>query len=1838
MHNKRMSSWMRLSRATQVFVVSLVALGVLAVVLVAVDYVRTKTHSFSWQFSYDDNNRLTKATDPAGRDTRMRYEPDTAKRLRKVLRAQTEGPTVSREFDEQGRLERMTDGAGEVSYGYDELGRINRVQRQGTPATAYAYDTRDRVTRLEVGDFYRIDYVYDFLGRLESMKTPAGMIRYEHLTDQGKVVRTLPNGVKTIWEYEPNGRLQQITHTNGRNVILAEYTYQYRADGLIEAVRERSGTGEFKRSYEYDVVGRLIKASGPHGQQQSYDYDPVGNRVTAAASGQPPETYAYDWVGRLTAVNGKPAEHDGAGNLTSMQLAGTTLKYRHTQDGQLAEVLGGKAAYRYDGDGNLIARKAGALETTFIPDSLASTWRPLAMGGEGARRTLLIWEGATPTVRIRDGKPEYLLQDHLGSVRLVVDAQGQIINQSDYDPFGTSVDRAAATELSPGFAGLFWDPVASVYLTRARAYSPGLGRFLQIDPALRAPFGSPKHLSLYAYCGGDPVNAIDIDGAAPVSVDSRKVWWDTFWNESRQNVLDTLDPTRAKEALAMYSAEHLANARGSGVAAGLTATALDIIGGYIPGKPASENQAKAQLAWSLAFTGGGLIFAKAAEAIDALSFGQTAGSLMINARDGDLKGALLDLTSMGFHLGNRRLAQLFPPGYQHELPFTTAAANKEKWFRTLQHVEPASALFSWGQIADSQRDTLGSLFTFGMGQFLNFVGKDSNWIGANRGGGEFSRPWQKDSLGRFPLGDTNVGITGKAGQADKNLRWDQAAKWHDTQDYVNWHAAKGTEVKVPWGNGQFKYFTSRGKESSDHDREVVQFAMGWRSDYPITDSPRTSQPVDLAVLRQKYPVATDPSHMAPTNVGGVYLSGAGQSLAGIGLLDGIARDRNGNLVLLGKDGVAIKLPPLRLDDIVTIFRSVYLYGEGPTVTIDPKPGNPSGPEMIIQHGKATENTYVGWVLYQADRLMKGYTLGEDNITKQKVVSAITDYDKVSDTIFFGGEDQEQMRKGGHWERFWIVPAEAWRVVGAKSELTLLDVPLKVRTQTMKWQNGKLVDDPDATSSPGALAFTEWFKKNYDIVAGEHFLAPPSESGITVPVPVFTELRRFALLTAIAEKLRDQGVPLPFWMREYEVRPVPFEKVTPSHTVTRKNKSGLVARVFGGVRLSPADEDVRNFTSPADLSGLPKADVDRVRAKLNLAGALENVVGTLAVPVEPLHVRTFTNQSTSYQTVSIPGAETKAFAPNRLDVVDLAAPVEGGEPIRLVRSYNSFFNPAGPWGKGWALDLPRLNPIQVPVHRTDKRVDYQIAYELITPLNSLYARFLRVDTVPALNGSRLQVPDQIGEFFGIADDRPTFLSGPVLKLIRKDGGVWYFSKSGALVATEQHGVRVVYERAENGRLTRVVGLRGREAVAFIELRYNGAGQIESAKAKGGKRELAVQYEYDASGLLSGVVSDSGRLGYRYQDSFITEVTQRARGGDSKQTKDTIQRRFEYGPHGTLTTEVGPDGARTEYRVTSDSASRSVVATYGDKTSLSDFRRYDLASRPVEARHSDGTKVSWSYPQAGGMVMDLTQYDGRKVRLTESADQRSRTVELGPTRKLVNRYDAAGRLTSMDENGQCLLRQEWSSDGRLLVAASETSAANLEYDRDGLVSKVIVAPPRERGTFKVWQATRLDSAGRAVEVTDYRGLQALMDYTDTGELRSTVIKREGKSYSLQIVRDDAGRIRDVKSSSGTLQYSYDPDGLPAKLEVEVAGRNSVLEWKSGLLQKVRQFDGGQFAVAYYEDGKRAGLPREIVTPNRLALAYEYNASNQVSQVVVGSMYRLLLDYGANGLLVGWSYLPH
>ena len=1617
------------------------------------------TDNISWQREFDEKDRLTKLIDPAGSETTYSYSSDSSGKTI-VTKTNDEGNTVKLEFDERDLLKSMKDGHGLVEYQYDDFGRLIQVQREGDPAIQYKYDIEDRITSQVVGDFYLVSYTYDFLGRLSAINTPAGTISYEYQTGQGQVIRELPNGVKTIWEFKANGQQLKTTHIGQNDFLLAEFRYQYRPDGLIEAIAEENQSGENIKYFEYDKVGRLIHAFDQSGNDYKYEYDRLGNRLQATSQDGEKQVSKYDWAGRLISLNGNECSHDAAGNLNMISFGGSKMNYQYNQGCQLINV-NNEVFYKYDGDGKLIERQVEGEITKFISNPLSDYWQPLVMENKSDGKTLLIWDRNTPLIIIRNGNPEYILTDHLGSARLFVDEQGKVERYIDYDPFGEPEYQDDGNELIMGFSGLFYDPNAKLYLTRARAYNPNSGQFMQIEPQQRIPYGSQKNLSLYAYCGNDPVNFIDLNGCWPYWVWGPENWAWQYLQLSKDDF------------------------------------------NYFWKTPTRND----------------VIFQIMDNAVNKSQY------------RGDYKQA--------FHLAKTWRFNL----ESYKLDNPTAKI-------------PTAAEF---QIAENT-------------MFARY----------------------------FPVAAIGVPL------------------W----SYRHYKGERSGGTITP---------SSYGFQGETWERQTWKTVV-----YPIIGGIQGA----VKYINEYICPHAHSAEITPSTVGGVYLGGAGQAFKGIGQIEGLSIDANNNLILISKKGDQIDLPPMRLDDIVTVFRSVYIYGEGPTVTIDPNPEDPENSAMIIKHGKATENTYVGWVLYQADRLMKSYMLGVDNISSQDLISNVPGYNDVLNSIYFGDGVSNTSKHEGKWERFWIVPAEVNQFIADSDNLTIFDVLLKLKTQVMKWENGVLVDDSLGKSSVGAKNFTDWFTREYDAIAKEQYLLPPSGSGRNEPVPVFAELRQIAVITALAEKMRDQGIAMPFWMRDYEVGQVQFEKYTPGMQVTR-TKRNTKAHIFGGVSLSINSKEVKQFTSIADLNQLPDEERMNGAKSLKNANTLSTAILEYNSQTAPLQDKKFEIENESYQTVQIPGSATKALAPCRIEEVDMIIPIPGGKDIRLQRNFNSFFNPKDIWGQAWTMNLPRLEKVRIPIERSGNNKTYKTGYELLTPLNSMYVRFSDVKKVPLLY-TQLQVPDTECNFFGLADSNPNFLTNPTIELIGKNGESWHFTEDGDLIAIEKDGFRKVYLRNQNGDVKQILGFLGKNLMASINLNYNSLNRIESAT---GKNELGdeqtVNYEYDSEGRLSEIISAKGKLGYDYEKCWISEVSwQDSTGLVVDQNSDKIVlRHFEYNNNGQLIAECDENEKRVDYAITTNDKKTTLKINQPEDSTRTLSYSYDSSFRPLETCYEDGAQVAWTYPENGGKSIEFIDVDGEKTHIVESADRTKRTIEVSKQPIVTEIYDQAGRLTQLNINDQNLIRQQWSPYGNLQSLETENCVLMPQYDDDGLTEIITLVPPGSGDQFEKWQTINLDFVGRPVKIEDYYGLQMAIQYDKKGEISEFITERDGKNYGYRFSRNDDGQVETVQSSWGNEQYTYDSTGALSKLIIKKTGpqneEQALIEFDSGRLHRVVQFDGGQMEISYNDEGLLSDLPSQIKCPNGLKLNYSYNLSGNLDKIIIGDHRQVRLYQDDKGRIIGYRF---
>lgn len=104
----------------------------------------------------------------------------------------------------------------------------------------------------------------------------------------------------------------------------------------------------------------------------------------------------------------------------------------------------------------------------------------------------------------------YFVTDHLGSVRAVVNDEGEVLERNDYYPFGSRWDDGLLSDNRYRYNG----KEAQAFLNNpyldygARQYDSDGAVWLGTDRLSELYY----HIGSYAYCANNPINAIDADG------------------------------------------------------------------------------------------------------------------------------------------------------------------------------------------------------------------------------------------------------------------------------------------------------------------------------------------------------------------------------------------------------------------------------------------------------------------------------------------------------------------------------------------------------------------------------------------------------------------------------------------------------------------------------------------------------------------------------------------------------------------------------------------------------------------------------------------------------------------------------------------------------------------------------------------------------------------------------------------------------------------------------------------------------------------------------------------------------------------------------------------------------------------------------------------------------------------------------------------------------------------------------------------------------------------------------------------------------------------------------
>ena len=108
----------------------------------------------------------------------------------------------------------------------------------------------------------------------------------------------------------------------------------------------------------------------------------------------------------------------------------------------------------------------------------------------------------------------YLHTDALGTPIAVTDVAGNVIETSEYSPYGHLLNRPGGD--GPGYTGHVWDSATGMTYMQQRYYDSMLGLFLSADPVVAYESG-PEQMHRYRYAKSSPFRFVDPDGRCAAS-------------------------------------------------------------------------------------------------------------------------------------------------------------------------------------------------------------------------------------------------------------------------------------------------------------------------------------------------------------------------------------------------------------------------------------------------------------------------------------------------------------------------------------------------------------------------------------------------------------------------------------------------------------------------------------------------------------------------------------------------------------------------------------------------------------------------------------------------------------------------------------------------------------------------------------------------------------------------------------------------------------------------------------------------------------------------------------------------------------------------------------------------------------------------------------------------------------------------------------------------------------------------------------------------------------------------------------------------------------------------
>jgi RHS repeat-associated protein len=480
------------------------------------------------------------------------------------------------------------------------------------------------------------------------------------------------------------------------------------------------------------------------------------------------------------------------------------------------------------------------------------------------------------------------------------------------------------------------------------------------------------------------------------------------------------------------------------------------------------------------------------------------------------------------------------------------------------------------------------------------------------------------------------------------------------------------------------------------------------------------------------------------------------------------------------------------------------------------------------------------------------------------------------------------------------------------------------------------------------------------------------------------------------------------------------------------------------------------------------------------------------------------------------------------------------------------------------------------------------------------------------GRPIKALDALGNESGIEYDN----AGNPTLLKKADGAVSrrIYSETGDLIeSTDWAGKKTQYARDELGRMIQRIDPNGR----IVLRKYDALGRIIECSYGDGKK---VGYAYDVGGNLVKVTS-TAESPVLYKYGACRRLLEKSFGNG-------LVRRYSWGSEPDRLERVTNElGEKYEFRY--DACDRVISETGFD--GLTTSFKYDASGRCISKTNPAGQAIRWELDPLGRMLKETagdeapTEFEYDKAGRICSARNAWSTIRF--------ERDPAGRILKEEQNGFAIARTFGPMSEVLSLDSDAGAHFAYAYDANGLVARI---DANGLGTYGFTRnggdqvselalpgglrlESRFDSRTRLLRQTlgpvfpesapaSSPLLSRRYAYDESNMLRTIDDASWGKSG---FTHDDAQRLIEYRSDSGTIRYHLNPTGDPVSCVQDGLTEIGMAYGPGGRL--LRQ---GRWLFEYDAAGRLIGKAEEGSSAPGPSWAYSWDAKDRLRSVTTPS----------------------